>query len=277
MKFFTLLFTLLFCLALQSCQQHTPNSTQNATTDSTHSVKKGRSMAASNDFKLKIEVPKLKRHKAIYLLLQKEDIFQKFIHKMNERVAFPGEITIEIVECTEVNAFYYAETSTISICFEFLHRMMSIQEDWIPEREKLLNAAAFIFLHEMGHALVDKLEIPITGKEENAVDELAMLLMVTDEDDQTMWAALEGVLQFYQDALEEDFNDVPFHDTHAPNIERYFDMVMLLIGAHPDFEKDFVGTDDKLKLPPERAENAKLDFERKLWAWKILLGDAWRE
>ncbi|MBI5001896.1 hypothetical protein HZC31_00760, partial [Candidatus Woesearchaeota archaeon] len=52
---------------------------------------------------------------------------------------------------------------------------------------------AYIFLVP-GHALVDVLELPITGKEEDAVDQLSTLLLIYGGWDQ---AALRGAVWFY--------------------------------------------------------------------------------
>lgn len=38
-------------------------------------------------------------------------------------------------------------------------------------------AVFFAFLYELGHALVDQLELPVTGKEEDAVDQLAAVIL----------------------------------------------------------------------------------------------------
>lgn len=51
------------------------------------------------------------------------------------------------------------------------------------------------FYHEVGHALVDVLELPITGKEEDAVDQLSTYVLVEDADGGEV-AALDGAVAF---------------------------------------------------------------------------------
>ena len=264
-----LLLCLFLCAFFAACK--------NSSNDST--VKNQRVLTTQDiDFQLAVEKPENAEFNEIYELLKQEDVLQKFINEMNKRIDFPGEITIKVTECAEDNAFYYSEDATICICYEFLQRTLALQaEEKISKRDKLLNATAFTFLHEMGHAIVDKLKIPITGKEENAVDELAMVILMSDTSDATYYAAIEGAMQFYTDALDEDLKDFPYYDVHAPSIERYYDMLAIIVGGSPASADDYVGEGDKFKLHPDRAEHAQADYEKKLANWKKLLGNAWKE
>ena len=266
MKYCTLLLVLLMPF-LHACETNAPNQTAQQNTV----------LATETDFKLIVEAPESAEYNDIYELLKTEDVLEKFINGMNKRVEFPGEVAIKVTECGETNAFYHSETSTISICYEFLRRTMDLQDADLNPKDKLLNATAFMFLHEMGHALVDKLNLPITGKEENAVDELAMILLMSDTTDATYFAAIEGAVQFYHDALEEDLSAFPYYDTHAPSLERYYDMLAIIVGAYPATSDEFVGENNKFKLHPDRADNAEYEYNRKLNSWKTILGTAWRE
>jgi hypothetical protein len=109
------------------------------------------------------------------------------------------------------------------------------------------------------------------------VDELAMVLLMSDTTEETYHAAVEGAMQFYEDALDEDLKKYPYYDVHAPSIERYYDMLTMIVGADPESAKEFVGENDKFKLHPDRAENAEYEYTKKLNSWKTLLGAAWRE
>jgi Putative metallopeptidase len=274
MKYFKIWFLLFFYTILSiSCTQTSQNTEGDQTSQST--VKK-RNGQTEIDFKLSIEKPEKEEYNYIYDLLQKTDVLQNFINQTNERIEFPGEVVIKFAECDEINAFYQADNSTITMCYEFLDHAMSIQDEDVPKEERLLNAAAFTLFHEMGHAMVDKLNLPITGKEENAVDELAMVILVSDSTDVAYVAAIEGAMQFYEDALDEDLEKYPYYDVHAPSLERYYDMLTIIVGAEPTTAEEFVG-EGKYQLHPDRAESAEDEYYKKLDSWKSLLGDAWKE
>lgn len=54
----------------------------------------------------------------------------------------------------------------------------------------ILNLTEFVLYHEVGHALIDMLDIPVLGKEEDAVDGFAAVLATTmDLDDVALAAA----------------------------------------------------------------------------------------
>ncbi len=272
-----LVFLFIITTLIYACKQNENNN--NSTTTKTSEARKLDSIASKKgevDFKLVIVKPTSARYNKIYELVQKDTTLRDFIRAMNNRIEFPGDVAIVVEECGEDNAFYSADSSKISICYEFLEHMMSIQDKNLKPEEKLLNATAFTFLHEMGHALVDKLNLPITGKEENAVDELAMVVLMSDTSDVTYYAAIEGAMQFYNDALNEDLHSFPFYDTHAPSLERYNDMLVLIVGAYPEGTKDLVGEGPD-QLHPDRAEGAEDEYAKKLDSWRRLLGTAWKE
>jgi Putative metallopeptidase len=273
------LFSTLMALALVSSGflfacKNTPQNLQN--TEGGITAVKSRKAKGDVDFRIKIEKPESAEYNELYELVKKETVLEDFVRSMNNRIEFPGEVTIKIEECGEDNAFYNPADSTISICYEFIDHMMSIQDEKMPKSERLLYATAFTLLHEMGHAMVDRLDLPITGKEENAVDELAMVILMSDTTDLTYYAAIEGAMQFYYESLDENVKKYPFYDVHAPSIERYYDMLALIVGSDPEGHKDLVG-EKKDQLHPDRAEHAEDDYHKKLDSWQRLLGDAWKE
>ncbi len=263
-----ILFFILFIITA-SCANN--NSTNNSTTITTNSI-----ADTTHHFVLDIVKPKQKKFKKLYDLLQKSNVLTNFINRINKRVAFPTDVKIEVVECDEVNAYYFSDSSKISICYEFLEYGMSLQHKDNTEEEKLLFSTAFTMLHEMGHAMIDKLDLPITGKEENAADELAMIILMSDTTDDTYFAAIDGTMQFYEDALQEDLTAYNYYDTHAPSLERYYDMLTMIVGADSVFAANMVG-EGKYQLHPERAEVAEDEYFKKLDSWKRLLGTAWKE
>lgn len=90
-------------------------------------------------------------------------------------------------------------------------------------------------------------------------------------------AALEDAIQFYHDALEEDLSAFPYYETHAPSLERHYDMLTIIVDSNPEAHTAFVSENAPFKLHPDRAESAAYEYDKKLSAWKTILGKAWRE
>lgn len=129
----------------------------------------------------------------------------------------------------------------------------------------------FTFYHELGHALIDLLDVPVMGREEDAVDALAVLLSswrrapevadamivsaaesfaISDE-----WAAMEG----------EAF---VFWDEHSLDPQRFYSILCLYYGGEPDALEDLA---NDVGLPEDRRDlciEERLQTER---AWSGVL------
>ena len=81
-------------------------------------------------------------------------------------------------------AYYDPSTRVVGLCYElfvgidklFQRGTVTLSEEEIAE--SVVGVGLFVFLHEVGHALIDILDIPTTGKEEDAVDDLAAVLLI---------------------------------------------------------------------------------------------------
>ena len=89
-------------------------------------------------------------------------------------------------------------------------------------------ATVATFFHELGHGLVDAWKIPITGREEDAVDQLSTIVLIeATEGGEQM--ALEGALTFklYADAEK---GEKIYWDEHSLDEQRFFDTNRLGMG-----------------------------------------------
>lgn len=89
---------------------------------------------------------------------------------------FPGMEDVEVVwkDCGQDNAFW-DRRRTVIMCNELRDNPEGMQR--------------FYLAHEFAHAIIDRLNIPVTGSEEVAADELAALVLLTldmDDDVQAM-------------------------------------------------------------------------------------------
>ena len=91
----------------------------------------------------------------------------------------------------------------------------------------------FVLLHEVGHMLVDQFEIPILGREEDAVDNLATLLLLWQETDEADNALIDAAYGwFLSDASETaDFQASDFYDEHRLDLQRGYSIICKMIGT----------------------------------------------
>ena len=127
-----------------------------------------------------------------------------------------GPIDIEGISlraCGYSNAWYHADTRTLEFCTELAAES--------PEFQR------FVVAHEMSHAIIDQLEVPFTGSEEDAADELGALLLISTGHAED----LVGAASHYWE--ETDSTPDPTDD-HATSQRRGWNLLCLYAGSIGD-------------------------------------------
>lgn len=268
--------TLVSCfllLSLISCSNKTSSDVSNSIseTDSLNSKPEG----GNGKVFITLTKPENAEYNTIYETLTTHHPMDAILQEFNTTLDLPNDIEVVFEECDEENAFYNPETKKISVCYELINKYVASLDQKITFAEKVQQATTFTLFHELGHAMVDQLDLPITGKEESAVDEFALMMLLDSKNETAIDLAVEGVLQFYYDSLNED--DIDFMDVHSPNRERYFDLLALYIGAGDVEEmKVWIGEDEG-QLSFTRAEGATDEYNLKRKSWDTLLIDFYKE
>lgn len=224
----------------------------------------------NGDFLIEYVPPQDETHTEISQIIQESQFYDELVDWLNETYALPEDILISFEECGESNAFYDPSEIKISMCYELIHQYATIfgeeansDEEYADE---IIYAGYFTFLHELGHALIDQYELPVVGREEDAVDSLAAVLLVDWEEED---AAIAGIDQFSVDAEEEEeLEEIPYWDEHSLSLQRYYNIACLLYGSDPEEYEDWVGEDD---LPEDRAEMCEEEYEQAATSWEALL------
>jgi len=213
--------------------------------------------------------------KEIAEAFREERLFEDVLESLNQGLVLPEDVEVRLLECKEVNAFYDREEKAILLCYEVFEHFMEIfgkgQTD--PNSEevatKAVAALVFTFYHELGHALIDVYDLPITGREEDAVDQLAtVMLLETWEGEESELAILSSAEWFDLDAQEnEDGPDMA--DEHSLDEQRYYNLVCWIYGSDPDYFSD-VAAD--WELPAGRAAQCPSEYARMSGSWNRLLG-----
>lgn len=129
------------------------------------------------------------------------------------------------------------------------------------------DAMVSVFYHELGHALIDILEPPVLGLEEDAADVLSVLLINELWDEASSEAKLRATAGFWAAnlAASAEGEEMPLnYGVHSPDDRRYFTYVCLWYGASPD-TREAVAID--LGLPEERAVTCPDEFDLANRSW----------
>ncbi len=126
-----------------------------------------------------------------------------------------------------------------------------------------------VFYHELGHALIDILRLPIFGQEEDAADVLSVFLIdAFYEEESAVQLAYDTAFGFLDWADEEP--EPAYWDVHGPDLQRYYNLVCLFYGANPD-ERAEVAQD--LELPEERADYCADEYDQAADSWGAVLDE----
>lgn len=205
--------------------------------------------------------------------LKEGRVLEEIAQELNGVFLLPRDLAIGFDQCGEPNAFYDREARSVILCYEllgiFTRRFQEeLGEDADKVGDAVMGAVAFVFFHELGHALVDVLELPVTGREEDAVDQLATLILA-DGSDAGERSALHGALSFYLDGEKGgEVDDSAFWDEHSLNAQRFYNIVCWVYGHAPERHADLVedGT-----LPEERAQRCPDEWSQLERSWTTLL------
>lgn len=125
--------------------------------------------------------------------------------------------------------------------------------------------------HELGHALIDTLHLPIFGPEEHAADFLAAILIHRVHDETTSRQMVLDVAASYEADYQGDratYQRAYYADEHANPMQRYYNLACLYLGGDPEGRR---GVANQLKLPDGRAEFCGGEFEMANYAWGDVL------
>lgn len=225
-------------------------------------------------FKVAYIPVKNKAYKEIQDLVVSEHMLEELAQAFNDTIALPVDITLAFGECGQANAFYDPQKQQIIFCYEFLEDLV---ETYTPRAKtedelgaKLSGAIMHIFFHELGHALVHVLDLPVTGKEEDAVDQLATLILIEGGEEGEK-AVLDASIQYlaeYQAQGKTPLTKEAFADEHSLDAQRFYNLLCWVYGHN---EKKYAYLANRGTLPKERAGRCAEEYEKISKSWSRLL------
>lgn len=126
---------------------------------------------------------------------------------------------------------------------------------------------AWLVFHEFGHGLIYEYQLPVLGKEEDAVDSFATINMIADDDDPALDTMIEDVVDaWFEAGLYANLT----YGQHSIDEQRGYAVICLLVGADPEGYKEVA---DGAGMPADRQQGCKYEYERAQTTWDNLLGD----
>ena len=137
----------------------------------------------------------------------------------------------------------------------------------------MFDTTRFIFLHEIGHALIDTYKLPVTANEEDAADRCSSFINLEELGDEGVRAVLAASEDFQIESRQNGGHPHNMADEHLLQEQRFYLAMCMLYGSNPD-KYDSILT--KHYLPEERAKRCPTEYQKTVDSWRTLL-EPWRK
>jgi hypothetical protein len=151
-------------------------------------------------------------------------------------------------------------------------RLKGVSEQQRRERvEFVVGNMLFVATHEMGHAVISEMELPVLGPEEDAADYFSILtslnVVATEFSRRVLVAAAKGWFLLAQ--RDKQQREVPeYYGRHGLNEQRAYRIICLMVGSDP---AKFKALADQTRLPEERRPSCGWDFDAATRSWQRVL------
>jgi hypothetical protein len=143
------------------------------------------------------------------------------------------------------------------------------------QRESLVEFVAgnmlFVLLHELGHAAMQEMGMPILGRAEDQADNYAIIRLISLGDQVSHRVLVEAAKGWFLSDRRDrkDGESLAYYDEHGFDKQRAYNIACLVFGSDPDHMADLA---KETKLPPERQDTCVAqDFPRISSSWDAVL------
>lgn len=198
-------------------------------------------------------------------------VIDEVVQDLEGLFALPQAIPI-VFKSSDEGPHYYQ--GVIVMPYEFIVQNDEIfaaagySETVEEQQEALLLLTEYVLHHEVGHALIDVLDLPVLGKEEDAVDGFAALIATHLDLDEVALTAAASFDILSQ--MSEEFVMAEFWDSHSLNEQRMFTIVCLIYGSDPEEHAELL---DAVGMPAEEGPRCQQDYVQTARSWSRVLGE----
>ncbi len=226
----------------------------------------------SKSFPVQYVPPTDKAHVWIQKAAQEQQALES-LSRILGAIRMPRPVTLKIAPCEGVsNAWYDDKDHTVTFCYEFIADMArnapEAAQIGIALDEAVIGPFTYFYLHEVGHALIDILKLPVLGREEDAADRFAAFVLLQAGSDVASRTLRGTAWTFRHDANAAKVGESDFADVHGLDAQRFYDLVCLAYGKDPVTFKEAPA---KTGLPADRAEECAAEWAQVRYGYQTVL------
>jgi putative metallopeptidase DUF4344 len=209
--------------------------------------------------------------------VRQDRLLEKAADGLNRALILPTNITLRTKECNQINAFYDPSDASVTVCYELMEHFFKVfkaggSSDDVAY-QKMFDAVRFVFLHEIGHALIDQYKLPIMGNEEDAADRCSAYINLEELGDSGVKAVFAAADAFAIESKLTSGRDRNMADEHLLQEQRFYNSLCMIYGSNTAKYQDIL---TKGYLPKERAVRCETEYEKTVASWVNLLSP-WRK
>ena len=201
-------------------------------------------------------------------------VFTQVVNDLNAMFALPRDIYIVFTSSDE-GAYYSSDSGypVVTIPYETAFEDRDILDaagygDSDEDLDNILyEELEFTLYHEVGNALIEVLQLPTVGRQEDVVDEFAFYVCMRLGYTATIHSAaiMYDAFSYDKDDAIED-NDLM--DSHSLDLQRKYRLLCLLYGSDEDNNAYVL---DEMDLDEEQMDTCVYDYEDLMKNWYRIL------
>jgi hypothetical protein len=227
----------------------------------------------TNQFDVEYVEPKNPAHRPIYDMLKEQRILEKF-QAFLAPIKLPIRITLKVEGCDGVaNATFWDDA--IKVCYEYFEYIWNqtpkMATRGLSPKDAMIGPTVDVFLHEAGHAVLEVLDIPFFGREEEVADYFATYILLQFCKDDARRLILGASFISGREAMEEQGKAPELRllaDTHSLPAQRHFNRWCMAYGADPVLFADAISFG---MLPKSRAKHCRYEYQTNQYAFRKLI------
>lgn len=217
------------------------------------------------------------RYNEIDRQVKEEKLLEKAADKLNRALILPHDIQLRTKDCGEVNAFYNPNDPSVTVCYELMEHFFKVFKSTGNSDEKaydkMFDAVRFVFLHEIGHALIDTYKLPIMGNEEDAADRCSSFINLNELGEEGVRAVFAAADAFAIESKQSSADSRSLADEHLLQEQRFYNSLCMIYGSNTAKYSNIV---TEGYLPKERAVRCPGEYQKTVDSWVNLL-EPWRK
>ena len=172
-----------------------------------------------------------KKYEQLYEALKSRQVLER-LQRFLSPLRLPRDLTVRLAECG-ADTVAYAPSGPVTICYEMVDKVVTItmQNTTDANEQILVIDGTFVqaVLHETAHAIFDLLQVPVWGREDDAADRLAALIML-QFGDQVALTTIVGTVKFFEYS-KRAWTGADFADAGSPEAQRFYNFLCIAYGG----------------------------------------------